>query len=309
MGVVTLVIAGCMLSKPPESKQASYTIQKIIQENHTESLDEVEASPEITVELEKTKPDTKPVIPYTDKDYQSILNNIGNVSNVDETESVDSKTVSLINSMPARSTVKVLTVNAATLSACFFSCPITKEIFSRMQGKSFGENCTTDIDSLRYVRVLHYGFDGEIHIGELVVSEKIEEDIIAIFKELFDLKYPIEQMVLIDEYNGDDTLSMEANNTSSFNFRVVDGTSTLSKHAYGLAIDINPLYNPYVKTINDEVIVAPENGREYVNRSLDCNYYIRRDDAIYTAFISRGFTWGGDWNSAKDYQHFQKVFE
>jgi hypothetical protein len=177
-----------------------------------------------------------------------------------------------------------------------------------MENKSFSEGCTTEIKSLRYIRVLHYGFDGNIHIGELIVNQMIESDILEIFKELFDAQYPIEQMILIDEYDADDNLSMEANNSSCFNFRMIDGTTNLSKHAYGLAIDINPLYNPYIRTINDELVILPSNSMEYADRSLECEYYIKKNDVIYKAFASRGFTWGGDWTSSLDYQHFQKVF-
>ena len=100
---------------------------------------------------------------------------------------------------------------------------------------------------------------------------------------------------------------MEANNTSAFNFRTVEGSTTLSNHAYGLAIDINPKYNPYVKVSNGTTVVYPDNAAEYADRSVDCDYYINRDDICYQAFVSRGFTWGGDWTTVKDYQHFEKT--
>lgn len=234
---------------------------------------------------------------------------LGSVYEPNTIEIVDSEAVELINAMPVKSIIKSYTANAATLAQCFTSQEITPTIFNRMENKSFSEGCTTELSSLRYIRVLHYGFDGEIHIGELIVNRMIETDILEIFKELFDAKYPIEQMVLIDEYDADDELSMEANNTSSFNFRMVAGTTKLSKHAYGLAIDINPLYNPYIRTINGEQLVSPDNATEYVDRTLDCKYYIQKDDVIYKIFSKHGFTWGGDWTSSLDYQHFQKVFQ
>jgi hypothetical protein len=238
--------------------------------------------------------------------HQSVL---GSVYEPNSIEIVDNEAVKLINSMPVESIIKMYMANAATLAQCFTSQEITPTIFNRMENKSFSEGCTTELSNLRYIRVLHYGFDGEIHIGELIVNQMIETDILEIFKELFDAKYPIEQMVLIDEYDADDELSMEANNTSSFNFRMVAGTTKLSKHAYGLAIDINPLYNPYIRSVNGEQSISPDNATEYVDRSLDCKYYIQKDDVIYNIFSKHGFTWGGDWTSSLDYQHFQKVFQ
>ncbi len=242
-------------------------------------------------------------------DSQKVLESLGSVYEPNPLEIVDNETVDLINSMPAKSIVKVYTVNAATLAGCFFAQEITPIVYNRMENKSYSEGSTTDLSTLRYVRVLHYGFDGEIHIGELVVNQLIVEDILDIFKELFDAKYPIEQMVLVDEYDADDNKSMEANNTSSFNYRLVEGTTKLSKHAYGLAIDINPLYNPYVRTIDGKESIVPENGTQYADRTLECEYYIQKDDVLYKAFTKRGFTWGGDWINSKDYQHFQKVFQ
>ena len=187
---------------------------------------------------------------------------------------------------------------------------ITQEIKDRINGKSYGEDCTVPYEDLRYVKVLHWGFDGQPHEGELIVNKAIAEDIVEIFKELYEHKYPIEKMVLVDEYDADDNASMTDNNTSAFNFRPVpDGSGRLSNHSYGLAIDINPLYNPYVTTIDGKKVVLPENGSEYADRSLDCPYYIRKDDICYKAFTGRGFTWGGDWKNTKDYQHFQKKID
>ncbi|MDE7299760.1 MAG: M15 family metallopeptidase [Lachnospiraceae bacterium] len=195
------------------------------------------------------------------------------------------------------------------LPGCFSFEEIPDSVFERMKGKSYGHNCTIPCSELRYVRVLHYGFDGKVHIGELVVNRAIARDITDIFRELFDAQYPVEKMLLIDEYGADDNASMADNNTSSFNFRFVEGTSTVSLHAYGLAVDINPRYNPYLPMRDGLAEVLPENGKEYADRSLDCIYYIRPGDVCYQAFVSRGFSWGGDWSSSKDYQHFSKNAE
>ena len=167
-------------------------------------------------------------------------------------------------------------------------------------------------DDLCYMQVLYYDFDGEIKTGELICNKGIADDLVEIFYELYQNEYRIESIRLIDEFNGDDTLSMEHNNTSCFNYRVVDGTSSLSKHALGCAIDINPFYNPYIvfdKTGSGNDHISPEGSEIYVDRSQNFPYKIDENDLCYKLFKEHGFTWGGDWNSCKDYQHFQKVIE
>ena len=165
-------------------------------------------------------------------------------------------------------------------------------------------------DDLRYLKVLYYDFDGNVQEGELICNVSIAEDLKEIFYELYCNQYPIESIRLIDDYDGDDTASMEANNTSCFNYRVVDGTTSLSKHALGCAIDINPFYNPYVvfdKTGNGQDYISPKGSEIYADRSKDFAYKIDEQDLCYRLFKEHGFTWGGNWNSCKDYQHFQKT--
>jgi len=125
-------------------------------------------------------------------------------------------------------------------------------------------------------------------------------------KELYENQYPIEKMVLIDEYEADDEKSMEDNNTSAFNYRSINGSTKLSKHSLGLAIDINPRYNPCVRTIDGELSVEPANGNAYTDRTQEFPYKINENDLCYRLFTEHGFTWGGSWNSLKDYQHFEK---
>ena len=98
---------------------------------------------------------------------------------------------------------------------------------------------------------------------------------------------------------------MQDNNTSAFNFRKIAGTNEWSKHALGMAIDINPLYNPYVYKQGNRISTQPKEAYIYADREADCAYYIKAGDVCYEAFVSRGFTWGGDWKNPKDYQHFQ----
>lgn len=180
---------------------------------------------------------------------------------------------------------------------------ITDTIFTRMQGKSYPEGCPLDLGTLRYLTVAYVNFDGEACQGELVVNAEIAEDVISIFKELFEEKYPIEKISLIDNYDADDDRSMAANNSSAFCYRVISGTDRLSNHSFGLAIDINPLYNPYIKS-NGKVL--PKEAEAFADRTLSNPYYISPEDSCVRIFKKYGFTWGGDWKNSKDYQHFER---
>lgn len=162
-------------------------------------------------------------------------------------------------------------------------------------------------DDLRYVHILHIDFNGNTAEGELICNELIAADLAEIFQELYRNEYRLEKVLMIEEYDGDDGASMEDNNTSCFNYRTVDGTSRLSKHAYGLAIDVNPLYNPYITyTEEGEEQVSPASALPYADRSSSFPYKITEDDLCYKLFTQHGFIWGGSWNNVKDYQHFQK---
>ncbi len=200
-----------------------------------------------------------------------------------------------------------------TYAEGFFYEPISAEVESRIRGISYPEDDTdveVPLSDLSYVGVLYNDFDGNVAEGELICNNSIAPDLVEIFEELYRNGYQFERIELIDEYGGDDTLSMENNNTSCFNYRIVDGTDRLSKHAYGLAIDINPYYNPYVvfnKDGSGETYISPKGSEVYADRSKDFPYKIDENDLCYKLFIEHGFTWGGNWNSSKDYQHFQKV--
>ena len=184
--------------------------------------------------------------------------------------------------------------------------PITDELFFRMQqGNTFKENCIVPREDLRYIQALHKDKDGNVHLGEMVVHRLIAEDVLEILKELYDNDYPIEKIRLVDEYNADDELSMEDNNSSCFNYRFVSYTTKISKHGLGLAVDINTLYNPYVKTVNGKKSIEPVNAEPYLDRDADFDYKIEKGDLCYNLFTEHGFEWGGNWVNSKDYQHFQ----
>ena len=162
----------------------------------------------------------------------------------------------------------------------FYISKIPDDIFEKMQGKSYKADCTVPRDELRYVHVLHMGFDGQTKEGELVVNKAI----------------------------ADDEESMSHNNSSAFNFRFISHTTKISKHGLGMAVDINTLYNPYVKTVDGKLSIEPANATAYVDRSKDFPYKIDHDDLCYKLFTKYGFTWGGDWTHSKDYQHFERDY-
>ena len=144
----------------------------------------------------------------------------------------------------------------------------------------------------------------------MVVNAAIADKAIDIFRQLYLADYRIERMVLIDNYDADDESSMRANNSSSFNFRFMTGSTTkISKHGLVLAIDINTLYNPYVKEKADgSWHIEPATGEPYAfdrDNRTDIPYKIDHNDLAYRLFTEAGFEWGGDWISLKDYQHFE----
>lgn len=207
----------------------------------------------------------------------------------------------------AGSKVSLAAVRQYGVDSCFVASKIDKPIYARMRGRSYKRGCTVPLSSLRYLRVLHYDSEGNIRLGEMVCANAISDDLLGIFRQLYEARYPIERMVLVDEYDADDERSMAANNTSCFNFRLVAGSRRLSKHSLGRAVDINPLYNPQVRRRQGKVSsVAPQAGLRYADRSLRLPMMIDRNDLCRRLFAERGFRWGGDWRNSKDYQHFEK---
>lgn len=187
----------------------------------------------------------------------------------------------------------------------FYISEITDDIFLRIEGKSFKSDCSLPREDLRYLHLLHKNLEGETLEGEMMVNVHIADDVLEIFRELYEIGYPIEKIRLIDEYDADDELSMEDNNSSSFNFRTVSGTGKISKHGLGMAIDINPFYNPYIRNTSSGVVIEPYGSEMYADRSSDFDYKIDTDDEAYRIFTEHGFFWGGAWKNQKDYQHFE----
>lgn len=159
-------------------------------------------------------------------------------------------------------------------------------------------------DSLRRVLCLHIDAEGRNFVGEVVVHRSIAQTVLSIFRQLYEAHYPIERMLPTDRYDYDDERSMADNNTSGYCPRRVAGTKSVSRHALGLAIDINPLYNPCVR--NGGKDISPAAGKRFADRSKTFTYKLQPGDLCHKLFKQAGFTWGGDWRTMKDYQHFDK---
>jgi hypothetical protein len=165
---------------------------------------------------------------------------------------------------------------------------------------SWREGCPVAPSQLRMVTLTHWGFDGAVHQGRLVVHADHAATVVAIFGDLYAQRFAIQRMEPVEAFGGSDDASMAANNTSAFNCRAVTGGSSWSQHSYGWAIDVNPVQNPYVKGST----VLPEAGRAHLDRSTQARGKIRAGDGVVQAFAARGWGWGGYWSSPKDYQHF-----
>ena len=187
----------------------------------------------------------------------------------------------------------------------FYSTELDEKIFARIDGLSYKKDCPLPLSELRYLHVLHKDLSGKTLEGELICNAKITEPLTYIFRKLFTENYPIEKIRLIDEYDADDELSMRDNNSSCFNFRYVSFTKRISLHGYGMAVDINPLYNPYIKEVDGKKIIAPDNAAAFEDRTKDFPYKITENDLCCRLFAEHGFKWGGrDLPEELDYQHF-----
>ncbi|MFS0896365.1 M15 family metallopeptidase [Mycolicibacterium litorale] len=171
-------------------------------------------------------------------------------------------------------------------------------------GTTWRPGCPLGPERLRLVALNFLGFDGATHRGALVVHEELVGPVIEVFGELYRLGYPIAKMQTVDHYPGaDDELSMRDNNTSAFNCRGIPGSQSWSYHAYGRAIDLNPLLNPY---IGRSGAVEPANAGPYADRTRTDPGMLHAGDPAVLAFTDRGWRWGGDWRTPKDYQHFEQ---
>ena len=194
------------------------------------------------------------------------------------------------------------------IDMCFAAEPIPDGVWQRMQGKTYKENPYIGRDDLRHIRALHWDYDNQMHVGEMIVNKQIAECVARILRQLFDAKYPIQRMLLPDVYDADDETQMRDNNSSCFCYRNIAGSANLSKHARGLAVDINTHYNPYYKDRADGTrYIQRATAEAYCDRTWDFPYKIDHDDLCFRLFTEAGFEWGGDWTSCKDFQHFEFI--
>jgi len=211
--------------------------------------------------------------------------------------------------MPARLApflvlLAVLGSSAAAAPGPSFSgsvSPIPASLRERMTGVSWRPGCPVPLSDLRLVRARHRGFDGRVHSGRIVVHRDVAEKVLSVFRRLYVARFPVRRMVPVDAYGASDFRSIEADNTSAFNCRNVDGTSRWSEHAYGRAIDLNPIENPYVGSSGT---TAHRASTPYLRRSPYRHGMAVEGGTVVRAFDAIGWGWGGRWSGAKDYQHF-----
>lgn len=307
--VRTLTISETLSDYAAKNPELAY--REPVEDNH----DDVVIAREETAtdeEATPTEPDNSENTDSPDDDYSE--NNTTDISDTVELDNSDT-----------------ISPDRIVYQEGFYYEPLSDEIKNRIRGISYpvskSEASSLDIlnpntlkddqspaisyDDLYYLSVMHYDFNGNVQTGELICNKGIVKDLVEIFYELYLNEYQIEKIRLVDEYLGDDESSMEDNNTSCFNFRTVPNSNSMSKHALGCAIDINPFYNPYIVTNRAEgtTTVSPAGSDAYADRSASFEHKIDTDDLCYKLFKEHGFEWGGSWKNSKDYQHFQKVVE
>ena len=188
--------------------------------------------------------------------------------------------------------------------------PLSETIKHRiLKGKSWRRGCPVSLQDLRYIRVTYWNFSGKEKSGELLMHKEAASDIVAIFGELYEIRYPVRQMRLVSDFGGNDWRSIEAGNTSAFNCRPATGSRKWSKHAYGRAIDLNPVENPYISKSGHIAHKASEKYRRRVHRKPSDpgdRALLQKRDKATLIFKKYGWKWGGDWPVTKDYQHFFK---
>ena len=228
-------------------------------------------------------------------------------SNADDVEPQGGVPSSPSSSQDATSESPSPSPDSASPSTSDFTATVSR-IGPRLRARmsySHRDDCPVDLKDLRYLQMSFVRFDGKTGRGEMVVHEDQARAVVSVFKRLYDEKWPIRRMQLVDTYRGDDDLSMAADNTSAYNCRRVGGEDQWSEHAYGRAIDINPVENPYVQGSD----VVPPRGARFakVDRSVDADApkgVIVAGDVVVSEFTRIGWGWGAEWTSSTDYQHF-----
>ncbi len=200
----------------------------------------------------------------------------------------------------------ILTILTTALFSVFNSriTEITPDIKARViNGGSWHKGCPIPLKNLRYINVKYHNFTGEDRVGELIVNKNIANSVVWVMEELYNIGYPIRQMRLVSDFNGDDWKSIEADNTSAFNCRKATGSNKWSRHSFGRAIDINPIENPYISRKGH---ISHRKSLKYRKRVPSHRAVLLKDSVATKIFKKYGFKWGGNWRYTKDYQHFFK---
>jgi hypothetical protein len=190
---------------------------------------------------------------------------------------------------------------ADAVSPSFTAARLSSTDVRRMVGTSWHRGCPVALADLRLVTATYWGFDKRAHTGRIVVHRDVATEVVAVLRRLYAARFPIRRMVPVDAYGGSDYRSIEADNTSAFNCRYVDGTTRWSEHAYGRAIDLNPIENPYVTSSGTTSHPA---SRRYLRRAPYRRGMAVEGGAVVRAFDAVGWGWGGRWSGDRDYQHF-----
>jgi hypothetical protein len=201
---------------------------------------------------------------------------------------------------PTAAAAKVAASRPAGPHFTFAARKLSPAIRRRITGVSWHRGCPVGLARLRYLRIAYRGFDGRVHSGEMVANRSAVKPLRRVFAGLYRSRFPLRRMRLVDEYGGSDYASIEADNTSAFNCRRATGQSRWSQHAYGLALDINPIENPYVSNGR----TAHPASRPYLRRSRHRRGMAYAGGALVKAFSRVGWGWGGNWPDPTDYQHF-----
>ena len=291
-----------------ESEEVSENTSDITEEISEEITEEIseEIAEEITEEISEEITEE-----ISEEISEEIAEEITEEISEEISENITDEIAGNWETIPAGTVIDSASIDFNHLSQYFVAYEISDEVYQYINGKSYQENPYVALDDLRYVKLLHYNFNHELQVGELIVAADLQEDYIGIFTELFAAEYEIQSMYLPDRYwTGDptttDSASIDVNNSSCFMYRPATGSSKLSKHSYGRAIDINPQQNPYVSYSSGSPVWSHENANDYIDRTTGLPHVITEEDVCYQIFTKYGFTWGGAWTNIKDYQHFQK---
>jgi hypothetical protein len=178
--------------------------------------------------------------------------------------------------------------------------PIPPAVRAQMTGVSWHPGCPVPLADLRLLTLTYHGYDGHAHSGQLVANRDAAATLVSVFRRLYAARFPVRRMELVDRYGGDDYRSIEADNTSAFNCRAATGSTHWSQHAYGRAIDVNPIENPYVSGGTS----SHSASSPYLDRSRHRPGMAFEGGLLVESFRAAGWGWGGTWRGIKDYQHF-----